>query len=118
MTTQAPAGGFSPSAPANASSDAAAEEAPLPASGVSQGDLGASPMEAELLSLLASDQLGSDGSTAGEADAHGYDGHVALALDLGALPEFDTTLDLLTSSHHLFDVPAIDVAGSFDDAGA
>jgi hypothetical protein len=47
--------------------------------------------------------------------SQGYDGHVALALDASAMADVDLTLDLLTSSHQLFDVPALDV-GTFDDA--
>ncbi|HXF55003.1 MAG TPA: hypothetical protein VNK52_12855 [Hyphomicrobiaceae bacterium] len=50
------------------------------------------------------------------AGAHEYDGHVALALDAGLLPNIDTALDLLTSSHHLFDVPAVDLGAVADDS--
>jgi hypothetical protein len=52
------------------------------------------------------------------ADANAYDGHVALALDTGILPEIDSTHDLLASSHHLFDVPALDVSASPDDTSS
>jgi hypothetical protein len=59
-----------------------------------------------------------DGVDLGYADTHLYDGHVALALDPGLLPAMDSMLDLLTSSHDLFDVPAVDIAGASasDDA--
>lgn len=50
-------------------------------------------------------------------DAHGYEGHVALALDAQMLPDIDVTLDLLTSSHHLFDVPALDFGADDSLAG-
>ncbi len=51
------------------------------------------------------------------ADAHAYDGHVALALDLSELPGMESVLDGLASSPDLFDVPAIDIANGWDDAG-
>jgi hypothetical protein len=47
-----------------------------------------------------------------------YEGHVALALETHAVPAFDAALDLLTTSHQLFDVPAIDFSTSMDDASA
>src|ERR1700704_1051299 len=47
-----------------------------------------------------------DGGDLG-ADTHVYDGHVALVLDPGLLPAIDSMLDLLTSAHDLFDVPAV-----------
>jgi hypothetical protein len=49
-------------------------------------------------------------------EMHGYDGHVALALDAGVLPDIGSTLDLLTHSHDLFDVPALDLGAAFHDA--
>jgi hypothetical protein len=52
----------------------------------------------------------------GLSDAAAYDGHVALALDTDVLPDIEATLDLLTSSHQLFDVPALDVANVIDDS--
>ena len=55
-----------------------------------------------------------DGVNLAQGDAHTYDGHVALVLDPGLLPEIDSMLDLLTSSHDLFDVPAMDIGGSDD----
>jgi hypothetical protein len=75
---------------------------------------------ADLAHLLANGQWGdgAHGSSVDSADAHAYDGHVALALDTGALPDIDSTLDLLTSSHHLFDVPALDVSSGPDDASS
>ena len=54
----------------------------------------------------------------GRGDLHAYDGHVALALDAADLPGMDTMLDLLTVSHNLFDVPAMDITGGSDDASA
>ena len=45
-----------------------------------------------------------------------YDGHVALTLDTDVLPNIDATLDMLTSSAQLFDVPALDVANVIDDS--
>lgn len=45
-----------------------------------------------------------------------YDGHVALALDPGILTDLDAMHDGLTSSHLLFDVPALD-AGFAGDTG-
>ncbi|NJO21809.1 MAG: hypothetical protein HC868_01255 [Sphingomonadales bacterium] len=46
-----------------------------------------------------------------------YDGHVSLALDAEILPAIDATLDLLTTSTDLFDVPAFDFGHSSGDAG-
>ena len=54
----------------------------------------------------------------GRSDPQAYDGHVALALDAADLPGMDTMLDLLTVSHNLFDVPAMDIAGSSGDGSA
>jgi hypothetical protein len=68
----------------------------------------------ELVKLLAESQ-GVE-LAPGVADAPAYDGHVALALDLDVLPEIDSTLDLLISSHQLFDVPALDVSSVLDDS--
>ena len=56
-----------------------------------------------------------DGSILGQADGHVYDGHVALVLDPGFLSGMDSTLDLLTTSADLFDVPAMDVDGTWND---
>lgn len=75
---------------------------------------------AELANLLANGQWtdGGHGASIDFTDANAYDGHVALALDPGALPDIDSTLDLLTSSHHLFDVPALDVSSVCDDSSS
>jgi hypothetical protein len=48
-------------------------------------------------------------------EAHAYDGHVALVLDPALLPDMDSTLDFLTSSPDLFDVPALIIAGDSHD---
>ncbi len=72
----------------------------------------------ELVRLLAethTTDLAAD-ATGGVADAAAYDGHVALALDTDVLPDIDATLDMLTSSHQLFDVPALDVENVVDDS--
>jgi hypothetical protein len=50
-------------------------------------------------------------------DAPIYDGHVSLALDAEILPAIDATLDLLTTSTDLFDVPTFDFGQSTGDAG-
>jgi hypothetical protein len=55
-------------------------------------------------------------ATDGVAGAPVYDGHVALALDTDVLPGIDAALDMLTSSHDLFDVPAVDVHTIVDDS--
>ncbi len=47
------------------------------------------------------------------AGSDAYDGHVPLAGEL--LPGIGSTLDLLTTSHHLFDVPALDVGAMLGD---
>lgn len=75
---------------------------------------------ADLANLLANGQWGDTayGLSADVIDTSAYDGHVALALDTGVLPDLDSTLDLLTSSHHLFDVPALDVSAGSDDASS
>ena len=63
-------------------------------------------------------QASLDAGFAGTADFVAYDGHVALALDSSTLPGLDATLDLLTTAHDLFDVPAMDFGGGggADDA--
>ena len=75
---------------------------------------------AELANLLANGQwpTSDHGLNSDAADANAYDGHVALALDTGVLPDINSTLDLLTSSHHLFDVPALDVSSTSDDTSS
>ena len=57
-----------------------------------------------------------DDGIPGQVDGHAYDGHVALVLDPGFLPGMDSTLDLLTTSTDLFDVPAMDIGGEWNDA--
>ena len=57
-----------------------------------------------------------DGTILGQGDGHVYDGHVALVLDPGSWPGMDSTLDLLTTSPDLFDVPAMDIDGAWNDA--
>jgi hypothetical protein len=71
---------------------------------------------ADIATLLAASQTGAwaEGDGVNVLDAQGYDGHVALALDPGTLADIDLTLDLLTSSHQLFDVPVLDVSASDD----
>jgi hypothetical protein len=54
-----------------------------------------------------------DGGDGGNA----YDGHVALAVDHAAMSGIDSAFDLLTSTTHLFDVPAFDVASVLDHIG-
>jgi hypothetical protein len=53
-----------------------------------------------------------------QSDAASYDSHVALVLDPDVLPDMDNMLDLLTVSHDLFDVPAIDIGGIVGDSTA
>jgi hypothetical protein len=98
------------------SSDAFHEAGAANAAGAADLSLGT----AELANLLANGQwAGSDhGLNSDATDTNGYDAHVALALDTGVLPDIDSTLDLLTSSHHLFDVPALDVSSTPDDASS
>lgn len=84
-------------------------------------DSGLATSTADLANLLANGQWGTtaEAGHAGPVDLPGaYDGHVALALDPGVLPDIDTTLDMLTSSHDLFDVPPLDVSGVMDDASS
>ena len=90
--------------------------------GHSDGDSGTGDLD--LAAKLALDTGGADlgllGALAHGTGAHGdyaqsYDAHVALTLDPGFLPDIDSTLDALTSSHDLFDVPVLDVA-CLDDA--
>lgn len=79
---------------------------------VADGDAQFPLATADLANLLANGQWGD------VIDTSAYDGHVALALDTGVLPDLDSTLDMLTSSHHLFDVPALDVSAGSDDASS
>jgi hypothetical protein len=88
--------------------DAAAAELGLPADALGL----------QIVQLLAESHPSAPASDSvdGLADASAYDGHVALALDTDILPDIDATLDMLTSSHQLFDVPALDVANVIDDS--
>jgi len=71
---------------------------------------------ADIASLLAASQSGvwGQGDDAGAPGSQAYEGHVALALDPGTMADIDLTLDLLTTSHQLFDVPVLDVNVSDD----
>lgn len=71
-----------------------------------------------LVGLLGAAQptLVLDDGIPSQADGHVYDGHVALVLDPESLPGMDSTLDLLTTSTDLFDVPAMDIGGEWNDA--
>jgi hypothetical protein len=96
-----------------------ASDADAGASADAAGPLSAGPAldAADIAALLDASQHGTwaENSDAALDMSQGYDGHVALALDASAMADVDLTLDLLTSSHQLFDVPALDV-GTFDDA--
>ena len=71
---------------------------------------------ADIATLLAAASQSGAWADAGPniLDVQAYDGHVALALDPGTMADIDLTLDLLTSSHQLFDVPVLDVSASDD----
>ena len=77
-------------------------------------------MDDGLVPLITTAELGAllqhAATPATDGLAMDYDGHVALALDPGTLTDLDAVLDGLTSSHLLFDVPAID-AGFAGDSG-
>jgi hypothetical protein len=73
--------------------------------------LGGAAASVQVVASGGADMLGHD-------DAHAYDGHVALVLDPANLPDMDSTLDVLTSSPDLFDVPAVDVSGDWHDASS
>jgi hypothetical protein len=92
----------------------ASQQAGHLAAGAPFSDLPIAP-DLGLTALLASDEAGAAGAPDLPADLEAYDGHVALALDPAASPDIDSTLDLLTTSPDLFDVPAMDVAVSVDD---
>jgi hypothetical protein len=96
----------------------AAGDSSLPAVDAAEAGSADGPIvAADIASALAADPSGSwSGSAdAGTPDLQVYDGHVALALDPGALAGIDSTLDLLVSSHDLFDVPVADIAIASDD---
>jgi hypothetical protein len=65
---------------------------------------------------FAADIAGVDAGV--EAAAHAYDSHVPLVLDGHELAGIDAALDLLTSSHDLFDVPTLDMPAPADDASS
>jgi len=104
----------------NSGSDFSADGAHEPIEDAAAGQSNLPLATAELANLLANGQWGDSvhGLNSAVVDANAYDGHVALALDTGVLPDIDSTLDLLTSSHHLFDVPALDVSSTPDDASS
>jgi hypothetical protein len=56
--------------------------------------------------IFERDTAGDGGNAGHSGDA--YDGHVALALDHAVLPVVETTLDLLTNSTSLLDLPVLD----------
>jgi hypothetical protein len=84
------------------------------------GDLHLAPdaIGSELVRLLSETNPADFAADATDsvASAPAYDGHVALALDTDVLPGIDAALDMLTSSHDLFDVPAVDVHTIVDDS--
>jgi hypothetical protein len=104
----------------SAAAPAAGDDSQDGATGAQGGTFSQPNASAEIAftSLLAQDLAGryEDSVGATMAGAHEYDGHVALALDAGILPNIDAALDLLTSSHHLFDVPAVDLGAVADDS--
>ncbi len=53
-----------------------------------------------------------------EAATQDYDSHVPLVLDGHELAGLDAALDLLTSSHDLFDVPTLDLPTAGDDGSS
>ena len=68
---------------------------------------------------LGGDHPSIDAGVSVDAAAHAYDGHVPLVLDGLELAGVDATLDFLTTSPDLFDVPALDTpAPAADDASA
>ena len=78
------------------------------ASGPDAGGVGSELVQAVLLSASDADAHFLAGGDLGN-DAGAYDGHVALAaMDSDAPADIGHALDLLTTSHDLFDVPAID----------
>jgi hypothetical protein len=82
-------------------------------------DIG-SLIRAALLSTSNSDACATpiDGNPGDfSADHAAYDGHIPLSLDTDILPAINTTLDLLTTSVDLFDVPSFDFGASPDAGG-
>ena len=101
----------------SAGNDSAGDDSQDGSAGGGTLDLPNASAEIAFTSLLAEELAGKfeDGVGSTLSGAHEYDGHVALALDAGILPNIDAALDLLTSSHHLFDVPAVDLGAVADD---
>jgi hypothetical protein len=94
----------------NADGDAA--PGALPAAGNGHGEA------LDIGSLIRAALLeGSDHLSSGNPDGHAYDGRASLALDAEILPAIDATLDLLTTSTDLFDVPAFDFGHPAGDLG-
>lgn len=96
----------------------------------SQGSSGAGDCDSSDVGSLINVALLGSGSSAGNiidasvggtsiaqvdiaAGSDAYDGHIPLAGNL--LPNIGSTLDLLTTSHHLFDVPVLDVGSLLGD---
>jgi hypothetical protein len=104
--------GTSPSTETDAPPAAAADALPL------DGLAAAADPALAGLAASAQPQLTHDDSDSllGQGSTSDYDSHVALVLDPSVLPDMDATLDLLTTSHDLFDVPAIDFGGTAGDA--
>jgi hypothetical protein len=112
MSDERPAGEPLASTSANTGAEAASE-AVLPS--LAALAVAADPTLAAV-AALAEPLPPLDGDILGQGDAHAYDGHVALVLDPALLPDMDSTLDLLTSSPDLFDVPALNIGGDWHDA--
>jgi hypothetical protein len=114
MSVQTDSSGSAPSAGA----DGAGETGHANESPVADLHLAHDAIGTELVRLLGETHpadFAAD-ATDGITDAPVYDGHVALALDTDVLPGIDAALDMLTSSHDLFDVPAVDVHNIVDDS--
>jgi hypothetical protein len=112
MSDEHPAGEPPASTSANAGAEAASEVI-LPS--LSALAVAADPALAGVVTLAES-HVPLDADILGHGEAHAYDGHVALVLDPTLLPDMDSTLDLLTNSPDLFDVPALDIGGDWHDA--
>lgn len=92
-----------PSPPANESPPSEPDSPPSGAEdGGAIGDVG-SLLNAAML------DVGSDGSLGAIIGSDVYDGNIPIASDLSSA--LDTTLDLLTTTSSLFDVPALDILG-------
>lgn len=84
-------------------------------------DIGSLIRAALLNDMEQGQAVGLEGDTTAApsgAGDHIYDGHVPLALDSDFLPAIDATLDLLTTSTDLFDVPVADFGSSGGSADA